>query len=312
MTKIQNKEIDHNSQLKTKMKKENFCSNPHIIESRGYNVCTSCGMVHSRVIEKKPRVAFTSMEKKKRQINEKVYLPIGPRTVIIGHKDSNGNYLSPKANMDFLRLAKINRGLVNGYERNLWIAMEIYSRFKSLILIPDHIEKDLFKIYRYVARRKMTRGRGIEALLSASIFCAFRINGVPLILDDIIDKTNITRKELLSSFKLLYEKVLPFLNYKVKSMNPIRYVDKLAEELGLSMRCRHIAVDIIECGQDRGFITSGKDPKGIAAASLYLSAKICEEPRFQKDICKLAHITEVTMRARMQELMQIHPVLVRG
>lgn len=268
-------------------------------------------MVHSRVIEKKPRVAFTSLEKKDRQINEKVYLPIGPRTVINGYKDSSGNYLAPQARVDFTRLAKINRGLVNGYERNLWIAMEIFNRLKSLIHIPDHIEKDTFAIYKYVARRKMTRGRGIEAMFSASIFCAFRINGIPLILDEFIEITNVSRKELLSSLKLLYEKVLPILKYKVMNIDPIKYIDKLAEGLGLSMKCRKIAVNMIESCEDRGFITSGKDPKGIAAASLYLSAKLCEEPRFQKDICKLARITEVTMRARMQELMHIYPVLVK-
>ncbi|MBN1800562.1 MAG: hypothetical protein JW891_03600 [Candidatus Lokiarchaeota archaeon] len=291
---------------------DKFCSNPRILESRGYNVCVNCGTVHSRVIEKKPRVAFTSLEKKSRQINEKVYLPIGPRTVITGNKDINGNYLTPQTRTDFTRLAKINRGLVNGYERNLWIAIEAYNRLKSLITIPNHVEKDIFIIYKYAAKRKMTRGRGIEAILSASIFCAFRINGIPLILDEIIEMINISRREFLSSFKLLYEKVLPLLNYRVMSMDPIRYIDKLAEELRLSMKCRHVAVEMIESGENRGLVTSGKDPKGIAAASLYLSAKLCEEPRFQKEICKLAHITEVTMRARMQELMQLYPVLVKG
>ncbi|MFX1258253.1 MAG: transcription initiation factor IIB family protein [Promethearchaeota archaeon] len=285
------------------------CLNPNIIQDNGYNVCTECGVVYSRIIEDSTRMAFTFEEKKERQINERVHSPIGPRTLIKGDKDAKGNCLSPKFKSEFGRLAKINRGFINGYEHNLAIALPIYNRLKFLFNIPNYIASDAYKIYHFTVKEKMARGRGIEALISASIFCALRMNDIPIILDDIIKNINVTKREFLNSFRLIHRKVLPYLNFKFKSIRPIKYLDTFVKELNLSMKCRHIAVDLIENGKQDGLIISGKDPKGIAAASLYLSAKICNEPRIQKEICKFANITEVTMRARMYELMQFNPLL---
>ena len=68
------------------------------------------------------------------------------------------------------------------------------------------------------------------------------------------------------------------------------------------MKCRSRAVDIIKNSCKQGFSYAGKDPKGIAAAALYISGKKCKEARIQKDICKAANITEVTLRTRIYEL----------
>ncbi|MFX1397279.1 MAG: transcription initiation factor IIB family protein [Promethearchaeota archaeon] len=287
------------------------CSNPIIVNENGFRVCSNCGTVESRFIENRPRMAFSYLDKKERRLTEHFKLQIGPRTIISGNIDANGNYMTPKHISEFKRLAKIQRGYINGYERNVSAAFIIYKRLKSYFRVPDHIEKDVFKVYNIVAKGKMSRGRGIEALIVASLFCAFRINGIPIIIDDIVKNTNISKKEFFKGFKLIYNEVLPLLNFKIKFVKPTRYVDKLAEGLKLSMKCRNIAINLIESGEQHGLKVAGKDPKGIAAASLYLSAKYCDELRYQKDICKLAAITEVTMRARMHELIQLNPLITK-
>ncbi|MCK4780889.1 MAG: transcription initiation factor IIB, partial [Candidatus Lokiarchaeota archaeon] len=43
-------------------------------------------------------------------------------------------------------------------------------------------------------------------------------------------------------------------------------------------------------------------PKGIAAAAIYIGSKICNENRTQKEISKLARVTEVTLRMRVKDL----------
>ena len=47
---------------------------------------------------------------------------------------------------------------------------------------------------------------------------------------------------------------------------------------------------------------SGKDPKGVAAACIYRYANITKEYITQKQISKLAHISEVTLRMRVKEI----------
>ena len=59
---------------------------------------------------------------------------------------------------------------------------------------------------------------------------------------------------------------------------------------------------IIEKARESGFNSAGKDPKGIAAAAIYIASKICNENRTQKEISKLAKVTEVTLRMRVKDL----------
>ncbi|MHA1150654.1 MAG: hypothetical protein ACTSR8_20730 [Promethearchaeota archaeon] len=62
-----------------------------------------------------------------------------------------------------------------------------------------------------------------------------------------------------------------------------------------------IQKEIKRC-EDKGLNFSGKDPKGIAAASIYLSSKNTNEFRTQKEICQVAHISEITLRMRLKEI----------
>ena len=98
--------------------------------------------------------------------------------------------------------------------------------------------------------------------------------------------------------------ILPKLNLKVQHFTPDKYVDRFNSELRLSMQCRNIAVKIIEIASENGFNSAGKDPKGIAAAAIYIGSRSCNENRTQKEISKLARVTEVTLRMRVKDLMK--------
>jgi transcription initiation factor TFIIB len=52
-------------------------------------------------------------------------------------------------------------------------------------------------------------------------------------------------------------------------------------------------------------ITAGKDPTGLAAASLYIAAFQLGEKRTQREIAKIANITEVTVRNRYKEIIKV-------
>ena len=52
----------------------------------------------------------------------------------------------------------------------------------------------------------------------------------------------------------------------------------------------------------RGLKRIGKDPKGIAAAVLYLAAKHRGERKTQTEIANIARITEVTLRTRAKQI----------
>ncbi len=284
--------------------KEPCCDAPKIIEKAGFFVCLNCGSADERSIDDSPRRAFTQEEIQKRKSNERVYSPIGPRTIIRGNRDARGTLLSPKYKSKFNRLAKIHRSLTTSFERNLWIALPNLQRLQKRLGIPDTVAEDALRIYTQTVKKKLTMGRSIDTLLSASIFCALRVHGIPRTIEEITKVAQIPKKKVIKSYRLILMEVLPHLNLKVQHFGPVRYVDKFNDELKLSMQCRNTAVKIIENAQESGFNSAGKDPKGIAAAAIYIGSKICSENRTQKEISKLARVTEVTLRMRVKDLMK--------
>ena len=145
-------------------------------------------------------------------------------------------------------------------------------------------------------------GRSIDTLLAASIFCALRVHGIPRTVEEITKVAQIPKKKVIKSYRLILMEILPKLNLKVQHFTPDRYVDKFNDDLGLSMQVRNVAVNLIKTAEENGFNTAGKDPKGIAAAAIYLGSKISNENRTQKEISKLAMVTEVTLRMRVKDL----------
>lgn len=281
---------------------EECCETPDIIPSESYMVCKNCGTTISSLYDYSGRAAYTSEEKKNRRINEKVYSPFGPRTVIRGSKDAKGNYLKPKLISKYDRLAKINRSLTNGYERNLWIALPHFNRMTTKLKAPEHVINAAFKIYQYVVRNKLTMGRNIDSLLAASMYASLRIHKIPRTMEEVLETAQISKHKLIRDYKMIVLKVLPVLKLNIKSFNSKMYIDKFGGELKVSMRLQKVASKLVLNAEKNGFVTSGKDPKGIAGGALYMSGKLCGEALTQKKICSVAEISEVTLRMRAKDL----------
>ncbi len=278
------------------------CDSIKLVEEGGYIVCLNCGCVYVPVYDESPRRVFTPEEIRKKKKTEPKYSVIGPRTVMRGQKDAKGKLLSPKIKARFKRLSKIHRSLYTSYERNLWIALPNLYRIEKALRLPNQVAEDALRIYTYAVREKMTMGRSIDVLLSASIYASVRVHGVARTINEIAKVSQISKKKINRSYKLIFMEVLPELDLKVQQISPERYVDKFYEELGLSMKVRNFSIELIQQAKENGFFIAGKDPKGISIAAIYMVAKRLGEQRTQKELANLSNITEVTIRTRCKEL----------
>ncbi|MCF2141580.1 MAG: hypothetical protein K9W44_16115 [Candidatus Lokiarchaeota archaeon] len=281
---------------------EKCCDNPQITTAQGFSVCQNCGMVFDRVYENAPRRAFTQEELKNRKITEPVYSIIGPRTVIRGKIDSKGALLEAKYQVKYSRLGKIHRSLTSSYERNLWIALPNFQRLQEKLGLPEMVIQDAIKIYQNAVKEKLTMGRSIDILLAASIFVSLKIHGIPRVVEEIIKVVDVNKKNVVKCYRLLIIKILPKMNIRVSNLDPVRYIEKFGEDLELPMRIRQDAMRLVRRAKKNGLLIEGKDPKGIAAAAIYISSHLHKNPRTQTDIAKLSHITEVTLRVRCRDL----------
>ena len=278
------------------------CEKPEVGEEDGYYVCVRCGFIHSKIFDDAPRRTYTAQDKRNRVINEVVRNNIGPRTVIRGRRDASGGLLTSNIASKFARLSKIQNSVFDSFERNLKIALPLLENLRERLSVPSVVSRNALKIYQTIVKQKLTVGRSIESLLSASMFTALRMQGLPLTMNEILEITNVPKKKCVRNYKLIQLKVLPILNFKVSNLDPESYIGRFVDELKLPMKCRNYAVKLLDQAKKRGYNTSGKDPKGLAAAFIYTASKMSGDKRTQKDVCEVSQITQLTLRKRRTEL----------
>lgn len=280
----------------------NCCSSPSLSEDNGFMVCKNCGLVLEQVFDNSPRRAFTPDEITNRKSTEPVYSPIGPRTIIRGNTDSNGSLMNSQDQMKFNRLGKIQRSLTSSFERNLWIALPNFQRVQERLGIPETVVKEAIRIYQLAVKEKLTMGRSIDILMAASLFASFKIHRIPRVVEEILGSVDTPKKSVVKCYRLLLLRILPQLKIRVNNLDAIRYTEKFGEELKLPMKIRQDAVALINKAKVNGLIVEGKDPKGLAAAAIYISATMNNIPKTQTEIAQMAHVTEVTLRVRYRDL----------
>lgn len=285
------------------------CDSPQVVVSDdGTRVCSNCGVVHGQDFVQQERRAYTSDEVRNRRITEPRWRSYGPRTVIgIYNADAKGHALESKRQQLFSRLSKIQGSLINSIERNYWESRPKLTNLGQKLHVPDHIMETAWKIYSEVAKQKLTMGRSIDAFVVSSLYAAIRIHDFPRLLEEVVDVSMMPLRCVHRSLGLLVRNVLPALKMRYKPISPDPLVYRFGCELNLSMATQKRGSDYLKYAVKNGMRKMGKDPKGLAAAALYLASKQNGERRTQTDIANVARITEVTLRTRAKQIKMYLP-----
>lgn len=283
---------------------EECCTTPNVtITDDGFRVCQNCGLVFGQEFVSSERRAYTADEVKNRRRTEPRWRSYGPRTVIgISKTDCKGASLDSKRAQLFSRLSKIQGSLINSIERNFWESKPKLMSLCQKLQIPDFIQESAWKIYSQVARQKLTMGRSIESFVTASLYAAIRIHNFPRLLEEIVEVALIPLRSVHRSLGLIVRLILPQMGFKYKPISPNPLIYRFGAELGLTITTQKDAYSILQTASKRGLKRMGKDPKGIAAAVLYLAAKQNGERKTQTQIANIARITEVTLRTRAKQI----------
>ncbi|MFX1294729.1 MAG: transcription initiation factor IIB [Promethearchaeota archaeon] len=286
------------------------CGSKNIIRdnTRGETICENCGLVISaKNIDQGPEWrAFTNEERNKRsRVGSPSTITVhdkGLSTMIDWHdKDAYGKKLTPKRRAQIYRLRKwqIRTRVHSSMDRNLAFAMSELDRLSSQLGIPRGVKENAAVLYRRAIEKKLIRGRSIEAMIAAAVYAACRERKVPRTLDEIAKHSRVSRKELGRCYRL----ILRELEIIIPMASPVDFIPRFSTELILSGRTQRKAAEIVTLARDKG-ITAGKDPTGLAAAAIYISAILEGERRTQREIAEVAHVTEVTVRNRYKELVK--------
>ncbi|MGB5909676.1 MAG: hypothetical protein WBH31_00645 [Promethearchaeia archaeon] len=294
---LKNKKLDDNLQVCE------CCENPSIEERDGNKVCLNCGMILERTYVGNERRAYTAEEVQTRRRTEPRWRDFGPRTMLPTTKiDSKGKSIGPKEQALFSRLSKIQNSLISSIERNFWEAKPKLKMLTSKLNIPEYISETAWKVYSIVAKKKLTMGRSINGFIAGSLYAAIRVHDFPRLLDELCEASLTPRRTVHRSLAMIIREVLPELGLRYQPITAESLVYRFGNELELPMNIQKNAIEMLKKASSNGLKRTGKDPKGLAAACIYIAAKDGSIRKTQSLVAEIAKITEVTLRSRAKQI----------
>ncbi|MFX0106069.1 MAG: transcription initiation factor IIB family protein [Candidatus Hodarchaeota archaeon] len=279
------------------------CDNPFIEARDGNKVCLNCGVIFERTYVGNERRAYTIEEIQNRRRTEPRWRDFGPRTMLPNTKtDSKGKSIGAKEQALFSRLSKIQNSLISSIERNFWEAKPKLKMLTSKLNIPEYISETAWKIYSIVAKKKLTMGRSINGFISGSLYAAIRVHDFPRLLDEICEASLTPRRTVHRSLAMIIREVLPELNLRYQPITAESLVFRFGNELDLPITIQKNAINMLKNASKNGLKRTGKDPKGLAAACIYIAAKNGAIRKTQSRVADVAKITEVTLRSRAKQI----------
>jgi transcription initiation factor TFIIB len=273
----------------------------------GEYVCGSCGLVIEENIPSHEAEwrAFTPQERDARAragaTTDYSHYDKGLSTVIRVERDAFGRSLSPKVKQQMWRLRRWQtRSKVHASQsRNLMLAMSELQRLSDILQIPSSVHDMAAIVYRKTLNEGLVRGRSISGMVAGALYAAIRFSKLPRTLKEIAEASQRTQKEIARSYSVIVRN----LDMRMPVDDPTYYVTKVAEKAKVSSDVEGLAIHLIKTAK-RNYATTGKDPSGLAAAILYLSARMLKEKITQARLAKAANVTEVTVRNRKRDLIK--------
>ncbi|KAB1188310.1 MULTISPECIES: transcription initiation factor IIB family protein [Haloferax] len=286
------------------------CSGQLVHDSEhGETVCRECGLVvEDTVVDRGPEWrAFDSAERDSKS-------RVGAPTTKMMHdkglstnigwqnKDAYGKSLSPRQREQMQRLRTWNERFRtrDSKERNLKQALGEIDRMASALGLPENVRETASVIYRRALNDDLLPGRSIEGVATASLYAAARMAGTPRSLDELEKVSRVDKMELTRTYRYVVRE----LKLEIKPADPEQYVPRFASELGLSDEAERQARQLLRGAKETG-VHSGKSPVGLAAAAVYAAALLTNEKVTQSEVSKVADISEVTIRNRYKELLEV-------
>jgi len=283
------------------------CGGSKIVSDRetGERVCASCGLVVTdTIMDTGPEYRVFNLQEAndRRRTGTGYSMSIydkGLSTVIKGDKDASGKRLDFETQRRMRRLQRQdNRSKVNETQaRNLSIAMAELDRLASDLHLPQNVKENAAMIYRRALKKDLIRGRSIDAFVAASVYAACRVLGVPRPLKEVTKASKRLHSEVAMTYRLIHKE----LSLRPPVDGPYKFIPSIAAKLEVNQPTEQLAVRILRKADENKELT-GKDPRGLAAAALYMACQETKEKRVQRVIAKAAGTTEVTLRNRYRGL----------
>jgi transcription initiation factor TFIIB len=278
-------------------------------EEHAETVCTDCGLVvEADEIDRGPEWrAFDAGERDEKS-------RVGAPTTKMMHdeglstnigwqdRDAYGKELSARQRRRMRRLRTWDERFrtKDSKDRNLKQALGEIDRMASALGLPDTVRETSSVIYRRALSEDLLPGRSIEGVATAALYAAARQAGTPRSIDEFEKVARVDRMELTRTYRYVVRE----LGLEIQPADPESYVPRFVSELDLGDATERRARELLRAAKEEG-AHSGKSPVGLAAASIYAASLLANEKVTQAAVSEVTDISEVTIRNRYHELLEL-------
>ncbi|MEF8831119.1 MAG: TFIIB-type zinc ribbon-containing protein [Halobacteriales archaeon] len=217
-------------------------------------------------------------------------------------KDAYGNSLSSRQRRRVRRMRTWDERFrtKDHKERNLKQALGEIERMGSALGLSDPVRETASAIYRRALDEDLLPGRTIEGIATASVYAAARQMNRPRSIEEVAAVSRVDEMR----FKRAYRYVVRELGLEIEPADPQEYLGRFASELDVDPEVERRARELLAGAAGTPAVV-GKNPVGLAAAAIYAAGRLVGDDRTQSEIADVAAVSEVTIRNRYQELLDV-------
>ena len=275
----------------------------------GEVVCQECGaVVIERGVDTSPewRKPEGGEDSKLRRVGPPLSITYGDMglstTFDWMSSDFEGKKLTKEAREKLRKLQRLHETIKTSEERNLQQAASVLAIYADKLNLPQPVAEQAMLIYRKALKAGLVKGRAIRVIVAGAVYAACRLSGFPRDLRDFEEAYPLVKRKMVG---YAYRLIIKNLNIKPPiPPDPSTFIPKIAAKLNVDERAVREAIYILEEAVKRGGreVVAGKDPMGVAAAALYIACQETMQNVMQKEIARVAGVTEVTVRNRVKVL----------
>lgn len=274
---------------------------------KGEILCSGCGLVllEKTVDSLNPHTGFSKdgyhTNDGKGPLTSLTMYDKGLYTVIGTNKDSSGKMINGNAKSSFSRLRIWDRrSKSDTISRNMARALTTLDGMRSKLGIPENTTEKAAYIFRKAKTKELSKGRDTIPLIAASLYLACRQSGIPRSLNDIADASNVKRKILSRTVRILVKK----LGHTLQQYDENTFISRICNSMSISEKTKRGAIEILQKLKKAQY-SEGKNPIAIAAASVYVSNLQNNEGIIQIKLAEVAGVSAVTVRNRTFDIKKI-------
>ncbi|HXG06347.1 MAG TPA: TFIIB-type zinc ribbon-containing protein [Nitrososphaera sp.] len=302
----------------------------------GEYVCQSCGyVVIDRINFRGHEAQATNSDDSRKSVRGSgntsfLLVNRGLQTEIgVTNRDYTGRPISYETIPSVSNIRRLHSRLkATSEERRISRVLSAIDKICSKMLLPRSLSEAAAKIYRNYASKNNTKGSSVWGNAIAAVYLACKQSGVARGLEEIVSSSDFSSGKgsmLRISFRCCRKMMMCMTDIADDEANetcslrnafdssiPInRYIAKVSNRAGIDWRVQRLAMGLAEQTGENSTLFLGKDPAGVAAAYLYISACICGYNMYLTDIANFSKVTEITIRTRCREILSSYNLEIR-